>query len=419
MKTRHVPSLILTVLLLVGCDGDAEEVLTGPSVTDTETGGGSPSGDEPGSGQTPSSGGVNGNLTGRLFTTINFQPYEFDLATGAGRELPIQTNKEYLVSVGRGDLAGESNYFVPGDSASPRFVETTYDCFSAPTGACLSVYDNEFRTTRRMALYDSTLTEPAKISHSGRYVVTSDLDPWSNEVAYITIRDVTINTANVAETLVSRLEVNNERSGRGELPGHPVVEWGPNDEVYFTVPSDQRPTVYITEPRSLTVARTIRLPSSYQGVIEHLDIHPDGGRLLLGYRGRTGSVDTNGIVINLDLDSLSIRIPAVNRADVQTKPIGGNFVSQFSNPMWSPDGAHIMFLNNKYRGGAAVSSSVANVNQLVVLPASASREIVNQSFESTPSPAIIIRLNDVVSSGQLNARWRGDTVKQGHIDWVR
>ena len=141
--------------------------------------------------------------------------------------------------------------------------------------------------------------------------------------------------------------------------------------------------------------------------------------MLLGYEGnKNTAVNQKGLAIVLDLADLSLRTPAVNQADAQRKPIGVNFISQYVNPIWSPDGNHILFHNQFLIGGVApINSGIPIRNTLLAIPADSNRVIVNQSFNDSPPPAIIIQLADPINSGQLSPAWRGDTFNNGHYSW--
>ncbi len=402
MKFPSALSFVVVAFFAYGCDGQTDEPSINVAVGN----------------------GLDSNLTGKIITTYQFKPYEFDLATGAGRELPINSNMEYLDSLNDGENHVAYSYFsVTGNQG---YVETSYSCLSGPDRSCVSVYNSNFQTVKRVVT-ERYLQSPAKLSSSGQFVVMSDMDLYYNDYSTVLIMDVT--SGNVTDSI----DIDHELASRGKLSGHPVVEWGMNDEVIFSVPADDSPTVYVTMPGTTTVDRTISLPSSYTGVITSLDLHPDGTQLLLGYEGNTDAlVGRNGLVLVLDLDDLSLRIPAVNQADSQRMPIGENFVSQYVNPMWSPDGTQIMLLNMANIGGTAltpdtiyvdgvqvVNPDIAIGNNLVVLPSDADHLVVNASYEPYVAPASVVQLADPTDSGRLSTRWQGDTFKGGHISWIQ
>lgn len=244
----------------------------------------------------------------------------------------------------------------------------------------------------------------------------SEVSGFARETATLLIIDVD------AVSITDSIDIDHTGPGYGKAPHHPIVEWGPNDEVYFSVPAENRPTVYVTTPGTLDVARTIRLPQSYVGHINSLDIHPDGNQLLIEYRGFSNA--SASIMIVLNLSTLDLRFPAVNEVDLNTVPIGDDFVSEFKNPTWSPDGQHIMFLNTFTTGVNPVVVPGFNAPQdfMRVVPAESNRVIVNGWQGGSPvpsgSPAIVIQLEDP-SLGQLTFDWpASSSINDGHVEWI-
>ncbi|MBX2879516.1 MAG: hypothetical protein KTR32_06250 [Granulosicoccus sp.] len=413
-ELRNLLALFITVCMMAGCGGSSDGAREFPfAAQDPSTQ--SPS--NPGA-VAPGASGFNGGLTGRLITTFEFQPYEFNLATGASTQLPVTTNKEYLDSIGEGSAVRDWNYFsANANAAAQGFVETTYDCFAAPTGGCLAIFNSNYELLDRVSVRERYLEEPARLSRSGTHVVMSDMDPFYNETSYILMMNVD------TRTVSDSIELDHEIASRGEYPQHPVLEWGVNDEVYYAVPADKRPTVYITEPGSLETSRTISLPESYNGYINSMSLHPDGSQLLLEYRANINETDPGSIIMVLDLNSLLLRIPAVNQADSATIPIGENFQSQFVQPMWSPDGQYIAFVNLFFIGSlgnpAGGDTQELSGDRIVAVPADSERVIVNATSEAPQSPAFVLQFSNPRSPDQLSARWYGDDFNDSNIDWIQ
>lgn len=121
---------------------------------------------------------------------------------------------------------------------------------------------------------------------------------------------------------------------------------------------------------------------------------------------------------------MDLRIPAVNEIDLDKRPIGDDFVSEFKNPMWSPDGRHIMFLNTFTTGVNPVLVPGLNSPQdfMIAVPSDSSRTIVNGWQGSSPVPsgsaAIAIQLEDP-SLGRVTFDWpSSSSVNDGHVEWV-
>ena len=142
------------------------------------------------------------------------------------------------------------------------------------------------------------------------------------------------------------------------------MTWTPNDELIYTVPSEDRVIVYITEPGSLDVARTVRLPSSYAGQVKTLDASPDGSKLLMGYVPPFG-VRVSGVLL-LDLATLQITVPAIVESEIDIVPLGDDIKGRITAPTWSPDGEWILLTEGS---GEFFGTGVATSEQMYAVPA--------------------------------------------------
>lgn len=408
---RSTITICLSVLLslcLAGCDDDGKSGFVDRTEADA----------------------INGELSGRIITTYDFRPYEFDLSTGKARELPLLSTYDYIEdqeSNHGGELPGAPyNLFTASNNpANQGYVEVLYDCFRVPTRSCVSVYDADFQVVKRV-VSESWFQEPVKLSDSGNLLAMSDKYGQFFETTEIQLMDV------ATGSVLDSIEMSEEDRGNN-LPDHAVTEWGTRDELIFSLPGDERPTVYVTAPGTLDVERTITFPSHYSGVITSLDMHPDGKQLLIGYEGNTDELfEYNGLALVLDLDDLSLRIPAIDQADAEKFPIGENFKSQFVNPIWSPDGTRIMILNMFAIGGTALTPDVIYIDgtvvvnrfieisdNLIVIPADSDRLVINRDDDTYLDTVQLVVLEDVVDSARrLSPRWRGDSFKDTVFSWI-
>ena len=393
--------LVAICLLIGGCGGGGSDE---PSLFSDEN-------IQPSDGAPVTTGNLNAGLTGRLISTVDFRPYEFDLATGAARSLPVETAKEFLDARGEGEFVTEMNFFAANDIGSVGYVETNYRCVDS--GACLSVYDEQYNVVNRISISDEDLSVPAKLSRSGRYLLVSEYDAFFSENSILMV-DV------LSSSTIDSYTPNHDISTRNPAAiGPPVIEWGADDRAIFTLPSDIRPTVYITEPGSMSVDTRLTLPSQWQGRIAKMDMHPDGNQLLLEYRPRNDG--TLSVVMILNLSTMGIRIPVVNPADADRIPLGDNFVSMFRHPMWSPDGENIAFRNGFDSIFLTPINGVVISQSMIVVPADSNRLQINQPGEPLSESAVMLQFQDVIfDDGRLGSEWRGDRVRDGgYVNWVR
>jgi len=408
--------LLLFATMLTGCEDEESSIETNQLRPSSDSQTTLRPDDEPSELNTGSS-GINGGLSGRLITIYDHSiPYEFDLQTGLASPLPLLGGLEYFRSQPDTSQVQTGSFFAAGDgSPNQGFVETFYDCqVTVGEKSCISIYDSNFAVVRRFKVNDRKLQEPVKLSPSGRYLVMSETDEdFDNHILLMDVDSLTV-TDSAFFT---------EGPGRSKLTRNPVVEWGANDEVIFSVPADDRPTIYVTSPRTLDVVRTITLPKAYKGLINGIDIHPDGKLLLLEYRSFDNFASSTAIILNLD--TLTIGFPAIDGADINTQPLDDSFVSQFKNPTWSPDGQHIMLYNTYLTNSRAVLTAPGNdaIGQcMVAVPANARRTVVNGCFRGNPLPqgsdAILVRVQSP-STGVLSFSWPNvNTLNKEHFEWI-
>ena len=366
---------------------------------------------QPPNGPPVGTGELNAGLSGRLISTFDFQPYEFDLATGAARPLPVVTTGEFLDARGEGEFFREANFFAANDIETVGSIETVYDC--GIDTACLSIFDEQYNVVNRISVPDRDLFVPAKLSRSGRYLLFSDYNIFFSETMIIM---VDVLSSNVIDSYTPDYDISTRDV---TIIDAPVIEWGADDRVIFTLHGDITPTVYITEPGSMSIDRRLTLPSHWQGEIAKMDLHPDGDQLLMEYRPRNDS--TLSIILILNLDTLGIRIPVVNPADADRMPMGDGFISTFRHPMWSPDGEHIAFRNGFDSIFLTPVPGVIINQSMIVVPADSNRLPINQPGEPLSESAVLLQFQDpVFDDGRFGSQWRGDRVRNGgYVNWVR
>ena len=321
------------------------------------------------------------------------------------------TTGEFLDARGEGEFFREANFFAANDIETVGSIETVYDC--GIDTACLSIFDEQYNVVNRISVPDRDLFVPAKLSRSGRYLLFSDYNIFFSETMIIM---VDVLSSNVIDSYTPDYDISTRDV---TIIDAPVIEWGADDRVIFTLHGDITPTVYITEPGSISIDRRLTLPSHWQGEIAKMDLHPDGDQLLREYRPRNDS--TLSIILILNLDTLGIRIPVVNPADADRMPIGDGFVSTFRHPMWSPDGEHIAFRNGFDSIFLTPVPGVIINQSMIVVPADSNRLPINQPGEPLSESAVLLQFQDpVFDDGKFGSQWRRDRVRNGgYVNWVR
>lgn len=114
-----------------------------------------------------------------------------------------------------------------------------------------------------------------------------------------------IKNASYKETSVINIEGGDRYVRAGPSP----LDWTPNEELVYTVPSDTGIVVYVTKLGSQEVANTISLPDTYKGNVTSLDVSPDGSNLLMGYNPKQGPYRSG--VLLLDMQTLQVLLPTV------------------------------------------------------------------------------------------------------------
>lgn len=395
--------IISAVLLIVAC-GDGAEPITG-----SNTG-------NPPSPSVSGASSFNNGLSGRVVTSYRDLPVELNLATGLHRNLPIKTIQDELAEQNL-TIHGVSEYFTSNVTGT-GYVQTVQDCYDTEPGAdddsCVAVYNSRFERLTVFRTPGIRISGAAKLSRSGKYIAFNEFGIGVLS-RYSILRIVDVSARSIVDTYVIPIDTSARNISADESP----LTWGPNDELMFSVPSDERVTIYMTNPVSWAVARTVNLPASYRGEAESLSLNLDGTKLLIGYEPEDGL--GVGSVLLLDLDTLDVTVPVVDARDAATVPLRDEVSGNILSPGWSPDGQYIMVVK-KSAGGSPIFdvngdvSAIAASNELYAVPANASRTVINGD---QPSRAIVIRTQDP-SNGQVDTFFRGDLATDiPYFDWVQ
>lgn len=367
----------------------------------------------------PSAGLLNGGLIGRVITSDkDLQPIEIDLATGTTRFLPINTIQDGLPDENWG--RGELQAFFSANLSGSHYVQSIVDCrYDNNAGfndlyrydSCMAVYNEDLRRVFFAAIENTQIDGAIKVSRSGKYVAYNEFERISSSGPFsiLNIADVTTNT-NI-ESYDIPIEDRSEA-------GASAFAWGPGDILVYSVPSDERISLYITNPVSWAPARTINLSANRQGNVSSLEFSPDGSKVLIGY-------DPPGVfsasVLLLDLDTLDVTVPVVDNRDVNTIPLIDDVKGNLVSPRWSPDGRHIMLVSERSGAGPIIdvptgeATVIPATNVLYAVPSDALRTVVNGS---EPTEAITITARRV-TGGDLTASFQGNlTFTYPYYDWI-
>ena len=396
--TRSLLTIIALALSVVGCGGGS----SGDS--------GLPSGDpgattEP-STQTPASGSFNGGLTGRLITSIDGESMSIDLATGQSSPLALNLVKDIIANSDTLEFEDVDDVIFASDqTANAALIQTYARCIKEDPGfvenGCYAVYNSDLSQLGTVSRINSTELDwgvGARLSRSKQRVVTVDYDRASREAddkAHIEIWNLASSESEMLLTLEVNFSFGADRSGA------PAVEWGLNDELIYTNADTNPPTIFITEPGTYDVARTIRLPSRYQGIVSRLDLSPDGTKLLIEYE-RFGFV-SGAFPIILDLQSLSITIPAIAESD--TVPLGDEGTSMTRIRGWSPDGNWILLEHLVRMGLEQVPGGFTPVpissRLIVAVPATSVNAVLSSNPATMSSDVVPLQFFEPDASGEL------------------
>ena len=352
-------------------------------------------------------GSLNGGLTGRLvMSNSDLLPIEIDLSTGESRLLPIRTLQGSFPDENLED--GLKVGYFTGSVNGSGYVQSIEKCIDNEI-SCVATYDGSFNRTGIARLTNVEIDGAAKVSRSGAYVAYTEFFNVTDPFLSLKIVDV------VAVTTIDEFQPT--FAIPSDADNSPFA-WGPNDILAYSVPSDERVSIRITDPLSWTPFRTINLDSRLQGDITSLEFSPDGSKILIGY-------DPPGIlsasVSILDLETLAITVPVVEVGDVNTIPLLDDVESFLVSPRWSPDGRHIMVLSVKSGAGPIIDATtggatvIAGSEVLWAVPADGIRTVINGD---QPTAAIAIAARRV-TGGDLTTIYQGATALTfPYFDWV-
>lgn len=395
--------------LIAACDGGGDPVLTqaDPQTTSQD------------SQNTPSTSGnpsINGGLTGRLLTTHEGRPIQIDISSGAVSDVPIDSLNDWLSRQGL-EANSDTAYLVSGNESSGRYVETINECrfvsqdvaghtIDGYYDTCVSIYNNQdYQTIRRVRINDRQLSGPAKLSPSGQYLAMNDYFwPSCCRRSTILLMDVAQSTLEVTDSFTVNMgEVE-------DVVGESPLDWTPNNELVYSLPSDSKAAVYITKPGSLEVAMTIRLPATYQGDIYSLDVSPSGTQVLIGYNPRQGPYLAG--VLLLDLDTLNLSVPAVVPSEANIVPLVDNIQGFIRNPRWSPDGEWILVVNGQSTLTTGLGAAFTTDPNLYAVPARSSHTVL--TTEQQTEAVLISTANPSDPQGVPDTEYRGNV----YLEWV-
>ena len=282
-----------------------------------------------------------------------------------------------------------------------QYVHTIRDCEVRSSGieaynSCITISDTAGNLVRAIVFDDKAFELPPKLSPSGKYVAYNDFDrECCHRTSWLYI-DLVADVSTVDSFEIDIEGIGVIDGGPGDYNGvgrygsssESPMDWLPNDQLVYTVPSDFEVIIYITKPGSLDIAKKITVPDLYQGDVESLDVSPDGTQLLIGYDSPKGL--WNKGVLLLDLDTLDITVPAIDPGDAGKIPLGDDMEGYVYAPRWSPDGKWIMVLSGQHivAVGAAGAAFISDLTMYAV-PADKSYTVLTQD---EPTEAIAIRL---------------------------
>jgi len=338
--------------------------------------------------------GTNGGLTGRIVTAYDEEPIEINLETGDFRYMPLTTLQDLLRANNRPTSLGVRSYF----SGTPTggYIHSMQECFARSGGAddsCYAVYDSKLKRKSFIRTPSIQINGAAKLSKSGKYLALSERE--TEDVDQYFSSDIRILNASSNHILIKhRFE--------GLHVGDAPLAWGRNDELIFSAVSEsKRVRIYVTDPETHRIARTILLPRSYDSEIKSLDMSPNGRRLLIQIEGR---------IRILDMRTLRLTTPI--RAELEG----------LEAPRWSPDGKWISVINDNRSPApifdVSLQATVTPANTaMYVIPANASRTVVVDS-ERTNVNAILIQMEYPTRPGRLGTLFPGDRSDTIYYDWL-
>jgi len=337
---------------------------------------------------------LNGGLTGKIVTAYDEQPVEIDLATGDFRFLPLTSLQDLLRANDLPTNLGVRSYFT--GTPSGGYIHSMQSCIFRSGGAndsCYAMYDSNLRRKSFLRTPNIHITGAIKLSKSGKLLAISEME--TEDVDQYFSSDIKI-----LNSSTNRYLINHRFEGLkvGEAP----LAWGRNDELIFSsVSESNRVRIYVTDPDTHEIDRTILLPRSYDTEIKSLDMNPAGNRLLIQIEGR---------IRILDMRTLRLTTPI--RAEL----------AGLEAPRWSPDGKWISVINKNRTPAPVFDVSLqATVTPasvaMYVLPANASRTVVVDS-EQTNVNAVLIQMEYPTRPGRLGTLFPGDRSDTIYYDWL-
>lgn len=352
---------------------------------------------------------TNGGLRGALVGTDSFndfQPVRIDLSSGQRTSLSLDAVQSMIQNTQNFSLASNVSAITASDySADASFLQIFPECNNRGANffddGCYGAFDSQFRSRATGVLNSVEVSGQAKPSRTGDRFVTVEYDPLDRDNSFMTI----FNTQSGSTEL--RLSLPIDKTFGVDRMGAPAVEWGLNDELIYSNPATDPPSIFITEPGVVDIRRTINLPSRYSGIINDLHLSPTGKKLLITYE-RYGYVNGSFPMI-LDLDTLALTRPAVSETEIDLLPLGDNQSGVvMSTRGWSQDGNWIFVAYRNFNGTSLTGQTInPGTWHLSAVPATASEAVLSPD-PSIATQGVISPLRYIDNRGRLVPIWGAD-----------
>lgn len=286
-------------------------------------------------------------------------------------------------------------------SANAALIHTYLRCVKLDDpglveNACYTAYSSDFSQLGSLnRLNHRELEVGARLSPSKQKSVTVDYDRIRREDDDLIHIEIWNAATGDRETL---LEMKADTTFGTNRQGAPAVEWGHDDGLIYSNAASNPPTVFIAEPGSYEITRTIKLPSRFQGIVEKLFLSPDGTRLLLEYERHGYNAGRFPIV--LDLQSLEVTMPV--RQAYDSVPFGDEGSSSIIRALgWSPDSNWIL-VGHHIPLSTDAQTLLSRRYDLSAVPASSEYAAISGD-ESEVSPGVVpLKFYDPDEAGRLS-----------------
>ncbi|MCG8017796.1 MAG: hypothetical protein JAY97_16410 [Candidatus Thiodiazotropha sp. 'RUGA'] len=301
---------------------------------------------------------INSGLTGRLYTSEEYEGYVIDLSNGNVSQMP----EKRWPDTGNYNNLGIFYDSQPNHNGSELLLHVN-NCYQEYNGNhgdfdCMGIFDAAGNLITNRGVISDGIRE-VRLSRNGNYVAAVYADEsLIGPLAHLVIYDRNY-TEIISESIMRRVSRGDDSRNFAR-----TLDWSPNGEIVYAYAK----TIFITSPYSADGSALLTLPDSDAPISNRFPlpatpkVSPDGTKVAFRYVSEANLYQATATIWVMNIDGTDLH---------QLANAPEALYQMFNNLTWSPDGEYILsqvggFGNDPIIGGAqnklyAIPSNSRNV----------------------------------------------------------